>query len=379
MKKLVYLLIAIVSIACSNKEKKASDGGWDVTVSGTVKFPQEGGKVQIEELTPNDSKKTDSLTVNSDGSYSKEIHITEPGIYRFNFYNVQMVDVVLDKENLTINVDGNDANGSFEIIGSPDFDLIKDVQTKLQAFQQTPEVRKIEGEFQQAVQAKDEARIGKLQDQYMELHYTAYDSIVKSLESKPVTIGLMNLLEGNAFERDRYYPLYRKVANEAKTKWPNSVHTKIFSDLVDKMAVTAIGQKAPEISLPDPSGKTVTLSSFKGKYVLVDFWAFWCKPCRKENPNVVKAYKQFKDKGFEVLGVSLDRDKNDWMSAIKEDGLTWTQVSDLKYFESQAAMDYNITAIPFSILLDPDGVIIAKNLRGAALEKKLNEVFNKKS
>jgi peroxiredoxin len=137
------------------------------------------------------------------------------------------------------------------------------------------------------------------------------------------------------------------------------------------MAVTAIGQKAPEISLPDPEGKTVTLSSLKGKYVLVDFWAYWCKPCRNENPNVVKAYKQFKDKGFEVFGVSLDRNKEDWLSAIKEDGLTWTHVSDLKYFESQAALDYNINAIPFSILVDPDGVIIAKNLRGDALQKKL--------
>lgn len=378
MKRVVYLLIAVVAIACSNKEKQAADGGWNITVSGKVKFPQEGSKVQVEELTPNDNKKTDSLTVDSDGSYSKTLHLTEPGIYRFNFYNVQMVDVVLDKQDLQINVDGNDANGAFDIVGSPDFDLIKEVQTSLQGFQQKPDIRKIEGEFQQAVQAKDESRIGKLQDQYMELHYAAYDSIVKGLESKPVTIGLMNLLEGNTFEKDRYFPLYRKVADEAKAKWPTSVHTKIFVDMVDKMAVTAIGQKAPEISLPDPDGKTVTLSSFKGKYVLVDFWAFWCKPCRKENPNVVKAYKQFKSKGFEVFGVSLDRDKADWLSAIKEDGLTWTHVSDLKYFESQAASDYNISAIPFSILLDPEGVIIAKNLRGAALEKKLNEVFSKK-
>ncbi len=378
MKKVIYLFIAVLAAACSNQEKKAADGGWDITISGKVKFPQEA-PVYIEELTPNDNPNKDSLTVDSDGAYSKTIHLTEPGIYRINYFNTQVVDLVLDHSNVTVNVDGNDASGAFEIIGSPDYDLMKEVQQKLQTFQQTPTVRQIEGQFQEAVQAKDEARIGALQDQYMEIHYQEYDAIVKSLEDKPVGLGLINLLQGNTFEKDRYYPFYKKVADEASAKIPTSIHVKQFADMVKKMAITAIGQKAPEISLPDPDGKTVALSSLKGKYVLVDFWAYWCRPCRKENPNVVKAYNQFKNKGFEVYGVSLDRDKGDWVSAIKEDGLTWTHVSDLKYFESQAAIDYNINAIPFSILLDPDGVIIAKNLRGAALQKKLEEVFNKKS
>ena len=141
------------------------------------------------------------------------------------------------------------------------------------------------------------------------------------------------------------------------------------------MKATAIGQPAPEIELPNPEGQVVKLSSFKGKYVLVDFWAKWCGPCRKENPNVVRAYNQYKDKGFTVFGVSLDRSKDDWLRAIQEDGLTWTHVSDLKYWQSEAAKTYNINAIPFSVLLDPQGVIIGKNLRGAALENKLAEIF----
>ena len=117
----------------------------------------------------------------------------------------------------------------------------------------------------------------------------------------------------------------------------------------------------------------------KGKYVLLDFWAKWCGPCRQENPNVVRAYHKYKDKGFTVFGVSLDRSKQDWMNAIKQDGLVWTHVSDLKYWQSEAAKTYNITGIPFSLLLDPNGVIIAKNLRGAALDNKLNEIFSKKT
>jgi len=377
MKKVIYLLIAVVAVACSNKEKPAADNGWDVTVSGKIKTPQPG-QILIEELTSADNPRKDSVTVAEDGTYSKTMHLTEPGIYRLNFNNIQSVDVVIDRASFTVNFDGT-SGGDYEIVGSPDYDLIHAVQSKIMAFQERADVKAIEAEFQTASRARDEKRIGELQDQYMEKHYNAYDSIAKSLEDKPVNLGLLNLLQSTTFEADRYYPLYKKVAEEATASMPTSVHVKQFAEYVKKMGIIAIGQKAPEISLPNPDGKIVPLSSLQGKYVLVDFWAFWCKPCRAENPNVVKAYKQFKDKGFEVYGVSLDRDKADWVSAIKEDGLTWTHVSDLKYFESQAALDYNISSIPFSILLDPNGVIIAKNLRGKALEKKLEEVFNKKS
>lgn len=136
-----------------------------------------------------------------------------------------------------------------------------------------------------------------------------------------------------------------------------------------------VGSVAPEITLPDVNGNNFTLSSLRGKYVLVDFWASWCGPCRQENPNVVEAFNQFKNKNFTILGVSLDRSKGSWLDAIKADGLTWTHISDLKYWESAVVPMYNIEGIPFNVLIDPQGKIIADNLRGSDLQKKLSEVL----
>jgi peroxiredoxin len=378
MKNLIYLLILSLTISCTNKVKQPA-GGWDVTVSGKVKFPKENAMVQIQELTPADNPKSDSVKVGADGSYSKTMHLTEPGYYRFNFYDLQLVDLVLDKSNIELNVDGNDQAGSVEIKGSPDYDLVRSVQEQLTSFEQQPEVKELQAKYLEAGQKDQRDVVNSIREQYMDLMTAYVDKIVAGLESKPVSLGLINLLEGGTFDdKDRYYSFYQKVADSAMAKMPTSIHVQQFSDMVQKMGITAIGRRAPEIALPNPNGDTVKLSALQGKYVLVDFWAKWCGPCRQENPNVVKAYHEFKSKGFEVFGVSLDRRKDDWVAAIKQDGLVWTQVSDLKYFDSQAALDYNINAIPFSILVDPNGVIIAKNLRGSALHRKLEEVFNKK-
>jgi len=159
----------------------------------------------------------------------------------------------------------------------------------------------------------------------------------------------------------------------------NSKKGKAVQEKIDNLYKLGIGQVAPEISLPDANGKEIALSSLRGKYVLVDFWASWCAPCRAENPNVVKAYNQYKDKGFTVFGVSLDRPgkKDDWVAAIEKDGLgQWTNVSDLLFWNSPVVPLYSITSIPQNFLLDKEGRIVGSNLRGEALEAKLAELLD---
>ena len=378
MKYILTLLLTISLLAnCSpeNKTTEASSTAWVVTVRGKVIVPVAGGQILIEEIKQDGTGTKQSTTLKADNTYEAKLNLSSPGYYRFNFFNRQMLNIMVNKSDLELNVDGSQQQGFWEIKGSPDHDLIAKVQAMVQQSQAGPEMQAIETEYQQAAAANNEKRVEELRSQAMALMENNSVKLASFLKEQPVSLALFNLLQDpNLIDKDKNLDLFISTSEKFKKEWPNYVFTKELSNQVQKMKVTAIGQLAPEISLANPNGQIVKLSSLRGKYELIDFWAKWCGPCRRENPNVVKAYQRFKDKGFEVFGVSLDRTKEDWVKAIAEDGLTWTHVSDLKYFESQAARDYNINAIPFSILLDKTGKIIAKNLRGAALEKKLEEV-----
>lgn len=180
----------------------------------------------------------------------------------------------------------------------------------------------------------------------------------------------------NLVSPDQVKPALNAIAK----RFPKSTKiAKLAGDLnnqaVPKQTEELVGKEAPLFEMPDVNGRTISLASFRGKYVLVDFWASWCKPCRMENPNVVAAYQQYKDKNFTVLGVSLDKEKEAWLEAIQADGLAWTHVSDLKYWQSTVVPLYQIEGIPFNVLLDPQGKIIAKGLRGEELLAKLAEIL----
>jgi peroxiredoxin len=180
---------------------------------------------------------------------------------------------------------------------------------------------------------------------------------------------------------------FEKVDSALMANYPNSEPVKSLHSQVEEIRKQmeadkagterlAVGNKAPEIALPTPQGDTVALSELRGNYVLLDFWASWCKPCRVENPNLVKAYKRFGNENFEIYQVSLDKNRKDWVNAIEKDNLDWYHVSDLKFWNSSAAQTYNIRSIPANYLLNTKGEIIDKNLRGDALQAKLNEIFS---
>ncbi len=372
------LMLVLLLVGCSSNGQQAKkDGGWEVIVTGKVGFPQPNGTITITELNKSGNGWQDTIKLKSNYTFSKKVKIKEPGYYKINFYNRQAVDFILFKNNVEIHVDGNEPGGFYEIKGSPDIELIRYAQTTINGVQSSPEAQKLIADFNKAQAANDQKAVVAIQQEYQKLVNSARDKVAETLAKSPPSLGVINILQGQMIDKDDYMDLYLATADKLKKEWPDYTHAKDFIEMVEKMKITAVGQLAPEISLANPDGKVIPLSSLRGKYVLVDFWAKWCGPCRRENPNIVRAYNTYKDKGFTVYGVSLDRSKEDWLQGIREDGLTWTHVSDLKYWQSEAAKTYNITAIPFSLLLDPNGVIIEKNLRGAELDAKLEEIFKK--
>jgi peroxiredoxin len=199
----------------------------------------------------------------------------------------------------------------------------------------------------------------------------------KFIQDNPDSYISLNALESFAYSNDYadIAPLYNGLSDAVK----QSEGGKEFGDRLPKLKAVAIGAIAPEFAEADTSGKIISLASFKGKYVLVDFWASWCGPCRRENPHVVKTFNTFKGKNFTILSVSLDRPgaKDKWIAAIHKDGLTWTHVSDLQFWKSKTADLYGVRAIPQNFLIDPDGRIIGKNLMGDDLSDKLEAIFGK--
>lgn len=273
-------------------------------------------------------------------------------------------------ENAAILITGADSASKAKITGSK----LNDDNAKLAAAVKPvmDKAQLLSNEYQKAA----EAERPKFADMYKNLQDEQKAVLKKYIQQNTtsyVSLDALRAFAGPSPDYTEVMPLFSNLSPALQ----NSDNGKDYKAALEQLKATSVGALAPDFTQNDPSGKPISLSSFKGKYVLVDFWASWCGPCRQENPNVVKVYNQYKTKNFTVLGVSLDRPdgKEAWLKAIKDDGLLWNQVSDLKFWRNEAATLYNVSSIPQNYLIDPEGKIIAKDLRGEELEETLAQLL----
>jgi thiol-disulfide isomerase/thioredoxin len=278
------------------------------------------------------------------------------------------------KEKVTLNGDAKSLQYTVKIKGSPETEKMqvvayytRDNQMKLDS------LNKVYEEY---------AKIG-LQDSIAPILQAEYQNM-QTLETKYLkkyitdnSNSLTSLTFIDRIDKDKDYPTYKLLDEGLLKTYPKNAYVVDFHKRVFEMGKLMDGSPAPDFTLATPEGGKLSLSSFKGKVVLVDFWASWCGPCRKENPNVVRIYNQYHPQGFEILSVSLDKSKDKWVEAIKSDGLIWNHVSDLGYWQSAVVPLYSITGIPFTVLVDRNGNIVAKGLRGPELESKVAELLSK--
>lgn len=379
-KTVIVLFASAALLSCGKKS-----GVKKFEVTGTISNST-ARMVYLEEMPMTTMQRmvVDSALLEKDGSFKLKTSSAESRLYNIMIDGMPLAAIINDEPSVTVNAFFGKENKqfveSYEVKGSPASQQLKEFLTefnnRLQIIftnaQRADSLSKMKNS-DSLLQAIDLT----LQRNAIELKNLSNSAIKKSNNAalSMFVLGYYQGLAGNpAYMLEPMSKLdVTTVVEEAVKKFPE--HKGVAA--IHESLLGWVGKMAPEFSLPDPNGKEIKLSSFRGKYVLVDFWASWCKPCRMENPFVVKAYNRFKDKNFTVLGVSLDSNgkKDEWMKAVMKDSLTWTHVSDLMYWSSPVIPLYKIEGIPFNVLVDPEGKVIAQALRGEELEKKLESVL----
>ncbi len=400
MKSLVALFAAGALLAsCSPKSGSAEAN------SGTVKgqlLNSNGDTLYLIDYNTGQAIGIDTVLTDENGNFAFNDTIKDPGFYNIEIGSKTFAMVLLEPgKTAVISGDAKNFTNTCTVEGSDDNKFLKEfndyaAKYNKQKVEVMSRLKQMEADFQVQVNLlKDPKRIDSVskviegefnmgQMQLMGLDSSAEAYIKNFVLQHPASMANLPALYLSADPQSRQslvdpyenFSYFDTVSKALAKRYPNLASLKPLHDQLEAIRPLTAGAIAPEIVLNDPNGKSIPLSSLRGKVVLIDFWAAWCGPCRQELPNVVEAYKKYNKKGFEVYSVSLDKDKQQWTDAIKKDGLTWSShVSDLGYWQSAVVPLYKIQGIPLTFLIDKEGRIISRGLRGFALQKKLAELF----